>query len=124
METPLLMASLPKKWAKIDMHFQGSTIICLQEAAEAFLVSLLEDCQPMCHTCKKGDNYAQGYSVGPLHPGRASKILKGPSKQANLLFVGCVGFFLFCLFLVPVQGREFKWVKHTKTARDFQFVNF
>ena len=25
------------------MHFQGSAIICLQEAAEAFLVSLLED---------------------------------------------------------------------------------
>ena len=65
-------------------------------------------CQPLCHTCKMGDNYAQGYSVSPLHLGRASKILKSSSKQANLLFVGCAGFSL-CLCLVPVQGREFKW---------------
>ena len=28
---------------KYDLHFQGSAIICLQEAAEAYLVSLMED---------------------------------------------------------------------------------
>ena len=50
--------------------------------------------QPLYHTCKKGNNYAQGHSVSPPHPGRASKILKSSSKQANLLFVGCVGIFL------------------------------
>ena len=52
-------------------------------------------CQPLCHTCKKGDNYAQRHSVSLPHLGRASKVLKGSSKQANLLFVGCVGFFSF-----------------------------
>ena len=50
--TELLIRKLPFSWlvreiaqevGKRDMHFQGSTIICLQEAAEAFLVSLLED---------------------------------------------------------------------------------
>ena len=28
---------------KYDLHSQGSTIICLQEAAEAYVVSLMED---------------------------------------------------------------------------------
>ena len=28
---------------KYDLHFQGSAIICLQEAAEAYLVGLMED---------------------------------------------------------------------------------
>ena len=53
-------------------------------------------CQPLHHTCKMGDNYAQRYSVSPLDLVRASKILKSSSKQANLLFVGCVGF-SFCV---------------------------
>ena len=52
-------------------------------------------CQPLCHTCRKCDNYAQRYSMSLLHPGRASKILKAPPKQANLLVVGCVGFFIY-----------------------------
>ena len=51
--------------------------------------------QPLCHTHEKGDNYAQGHSVSPLHLGRASTLLKSSSKQANLLFVDCVGFFSF-----------------------------
>ena len=55
-------------------------------------------CQPLHHTCKTGDNYAQRYSVSPLHPGRASTILKSSSKQANLLFVGCAGFFPLFVF--------------------------
>ena len=50
--TELLIRKLPFSWlvreiaqevGKTDMCFQGSTIICLQEAAEAYLVSLLED---------------------------------------------------------------------------------
>ena len=76
---------------KYDLCFQGSTIICLQEAAEAFGQSHGR-CQPLHHTCEMGDNYAQRYSVSLPHPGRASKILKSSSKQANLLFLGCVGF--------------------------------
>ena len=82
-------------------------------------------CQPLHHTRKKGDNYAQRYSVGLPHPGRASKILRGSSKQTNLFFVGCVGiFFFFCLCLVPVQGREFKWVKCTKQLGIFSLLTF
>ena len=49
-------------------------------------------CQPLYHTCKTGDNYAQRHSVSLPHLARASTILKSTSKQANLFFVGCVGF--------------------------------
>ena len=49
-------------------------------------------CQPLHHTCKMGDNYAQGHSVSLLHLGRASTVVKSSPKQANLLFVGGVGF--------------------------------
>ena len=59
-------------------------------------------CQPLHHTCKKGDNYAQGHSVSPLHLGRASTILSS-SKQACLLVVGCVGF--FCLLTGTGEGN-------------------
>ena len=38
-----LVCEIAQEMGKRDLHFQGSTIICLQEAAEAFLVSLLED---------------------------------------------------------------------------------
>ena len=50
--TKLLIRKLPFSWlvceialevGKYDLHFQGSTIICLQEAAEAYLVGLMED---------------------------------------------------------------------------------
>ena len=50
--TELLMRKLPFSWlvheialevGKYNLHFQGSAIICLQEAAEAYLVSLMED---------------------------------------------------------------------------------
>ena len=38
-----LVHEIAQEVGKTDMRFQGSTIICLQEAAEAFLVSPLED---------------------------------------------------------------------------------
>ena len=38
-----LVREIAQEVGKTDMHFQGSTIICLQEAAEAYMVSLLED---------------------------------------------------------------------------------
>ena len=38
-----LVHEIAQEVGKTDMRFQGSAIICLQEAAEAFLVSLLED---------------------------------------------------------------------------------
>ena len=50
--TKLLIRKLPFSWlvceialevGKSDLHFQGTTIVCMQEAAEAYLVSLMED---------------------------------------------------------------------------------
>ena len=38
-----LVHEIAQAVGKTDMHFQGSTIICLQEATEAFLVGLMED---------------------------------------------------------------------------------
>ena len=38
-----LVREIAQEVGKTDMRFQGSTIICLQEAAEAYMVSLLED---------------------------------------------------------------------------------
>ena len=68
-------------------------------------------CQPLCHTCSKGNNYAQRYSVSPLHLGRASTILKSSDLQSGLLVVGCVGF----LFTFRYRGKELKWEKcHVK----------
>ena len=48
-----LVHEITQEVGKRDMHFQGSTIICLQEAAEAFLVSLLEDAN-LCTIHEKG----------------------------------------------------------------------
>ena len=44
-ETPLLVAicEIAIQVGKYDMCFQGHTIICLQEAAEAYIVGLMED---------------------------------------------------------------------------------
>ena len=61
--------------------------------------------QPLFHTCKKGNNYAQGHSVSPLHLERASTILKSSSRQANLLFVGCVGIFLLLFVFSSGTGK-------------------
>ena len=38
-----LVCEIAQSVGKTNLCFQGSTIICLQEAAEAFLVSLMED---------------------------------------------------------------------------------
>ena len=65
-------------------------------------------CQPLHHTCKNGDNYAQRCLVSPPHLRRASEIINS-SSQANLLVVGCVGFFFFCLFVNWYRGRERNW---------------
>ena len=38
-----LVHEIALKVGKYDLHFQGSAIICLQEAAEAYVVGLMED---------------------------------------------------------------------------------
>ena len=67
----------------------------------------------------KGYNYAQGYSVSPLHLGRASEVLN--SLQANHIVVGCVGF----LFVFWYRGRELKWEEVLHLIWDlFLFIHF
>ena len=89
MSTKLLIRKLPFSWlvhkialevGNYDLHFQGSAIICLQEAAEAYLVGLMEDATSVPYTLR-GNNYAQRHSVSPLHPGRASAVLKAPPNR-------------------------------------------
>ena len=45
METPFLQLvhKIVLEVGKYNLHFQGSVIICLQEAAEAYIVGLMED---------------------------------------------------------------------------------
>ena len=38
-----LVHGIAQEVGKYDLHFQGSTIICLQEAAETYIVGLMED---------------------------------------------------------------------------------
>ena len=50
--------------------------------------------------------------------GRASKVLKGSSKQANLLFVGCVGIFLLFVFGSGTGKGVKVGNRHAKLSRD------
>ena len=107
--TELLIRKLPFSWlvheialevGKYDLRFQGSAIICLQEAAEAYLVSLMEGRQPLHHTCERGDNYAQRHSVSPPHLERAYTVLKLllTGKPVDCRLCGVFVYF-------PVQGK-------------------
>ena len=63
----------------------------------------------------------RGHSVSLLHPGRASTILKSSSKQANLLFVGCVGF-LFVFSSSTGEGNLSG--RKMQTGLDLFLLNF
>ena len=52
---------------KTDLRFQGAAILCLQEAAEAYLVGLFEDTKPVCDTCKEGNHRSQRYPAGSAY---------------------------------------------------------
>ena len=100
LETPLLMASpwdSPSFGPKPICTSRGVPLYACRRLQKHFGVSHGRH-QLLHHTCEKGDNYAQGHSVSLPHLGRASKILRGSSKQANLLFLGCVGFSLLFVF--------------------------
>ena len=99
-----LVCEIAQEVGKSNLHFHGVPLYACRRLQKHFGVSHGRH-QPLCNTCKKGDNYAQRYSVGPLHPGRASKILKGSSKQANLLFIGCVGIFLLLFAFSSGTGK-------------------
>ena len=46
-----LVHEIAQAVGKTDMYFQGSAIICLQEAAEGILGQSHGRHQPLCHTC-------------------------------------------------------------------------
>ena len=60
---------------KYDLHFQESTIICLQEAAEAYVVGLMEDTN-LCAIHAKRVTIMPRHSVSLPHLGRASTVVK------------------------------------------------
>ena len=86
-----------------DMHFQVHAILTLQEAAEAYLVWLLEDANlwtihVKCITIMPKDIWLAWHICGEhLH---CWKSFSQKSVLVFLLVVGCVG---FCQY----QGREF-----------------
>ena len=55
--------------------------MALQEAWEAYLVSLLEDSNLVCHPHEEGHNYAEGYPVGTPH--QRVEELKSPNEANN-----------------------------------------
>ena len=117
-----LVHEIALKVGKYDLHFQGSAIIFLQEAAEAYIVSLMEDANLCTIHAKRGTIMPKDIQLALPHPGRASIILKSSSLQANLLIVGCVGF----LFVFQYRGRERKWEKHCIKSGNlyFLFIHF
>ena len=51
-----------------NLRFQSVAILCLQEAAEAYLVRLFEDSKLVRDTCKEGDNNTVRSPGGQMYP--------------------------------------------------------
>ena len=68
---------------KTDLRFQSAAVLCLQEAAEAYLVGLFEDTN-LRHPCKASHHHAQGYPVGQTNLRRAS-VVSHHHKNTNIL---------------------------------------
>ena len=68
---------------KTDLRFQSSAVMALQEASEAYLVGLFEDRHQLVrHPRQARHHHAQGHSVGPPNPWRASiKWITSLTKQ-------------------------------------------
>ena len=47
---------------QMDLHFQSHAVLALEEATEAYLVSLFHVTN-LCYSCQEGDHYAQGHSA-------------------------------------------------------------
>ena len=53
---------------KTDLRFQSAAILCLQEAAKAYLVDLFKEF--VCHSHQASHHHAQRYPVGQANPRR------------------------------------------------------
>ena len=55
---------------KMDLRFQSQAIGALQEAAEAYLIIVVQGHKLVCYTCQTCYNHAQGHSVGKENLGQ------------------------------------------------------
>ena len=104
-ETPLLTVSLwDSSWSGQIWHALPSTCHLMSAGGCRGIFGQAHGRQePLCHTCKKGNNYVQRYSASLAHTQRASSLLKSSSLKSVsvfLLVVGCVGTFHY-------EGWEF-----------------
>ena len=80
---------------KYDLHFQLDAILCLQEAAEAYLVGLLEDTNLCTIHAKRviimPKDIQRAWYIHAEHL-QYWKIFSPKSVSVFLLVVGCVGF--------------------------------
>ena len=104
---------------KYDLCLQQSAIICLQEAAEAYIVGLMEDTNLCAIHAKRVTIMPKDIQLA-CHIWGASKILK------LLLTCMSVGYSLCRVFVcLPVQEKELKWEKRATLIWDlFLFIHF
>ena len=102
-----LVCEIALEVGKYDLCFQGSAIICLQEAAEVYVVSLMEDAN-LCTI------HAKRVTIMPKDIQLAHHIQGEHLKYLKLLLTGksidcrlCGVFHLFFQY----RGRELKWEK-------------
>ena len=104
-----LVREIAQEVGKTDMRFQGSAIICLQEATEAFLVSLLEAANLCAIHAKRVTIMPKDIQLAHHIWGEDLLITKKLLQTGKPVVCRLCRVFLFCLCLVPVQGRQFKW---------------
>ena len=129
--TELLILKLSFLWlvheialevGKCDMCFQGCTIICLQEAAEAYIVGLMEDANLCTIHAKKVMIMSKDIQLAWHIHGEHLHYWNSPQKSVLvfLLIVGCVG------FLTGTGNGKLKWVTSgiRELLNDTQFYFF
>ena len=112
--TELLIWKLPFLWlvikiaiqvGKYDMYFQGHTIICLQEAAEAYIVGLMEDTNLCNIHAKQVTIMPKDIQLASCIWGRASTLLKSSLEICFGISVGCK----LCRVLTGTGVGKLEW---------------